>query len=59
MELALYLPDTNIQAGLEIGGVSAGITIDKIDIEKDGVHDKKKRRYFKLKKQNILEKCGF
>ena len=59
MELALYLPDTNIQAGLEIGGVSADITIDKIDIEVDGVPDKTKGRYSNMKKQSILERCGF
>ncbi len=58
-ELSLYLPDTKIQSGLEIGGVSADIVTDKLVIEADGVCDKINSKYSNMKKQSILERCGF
>ena len=58
-EFKLLLPDADIQAGLEIGGVSADITIGNIDIEADGVSDKITPLYSNMKKQSILERCGF
>ncbi len=58
-ELTLLFPDVKIQAGLEIGGVSADIVINKTVIEIDGVEDNKTTRYSNMKKQSILERCGF
>ena len=58
-ELTLLFPDVKIQAGLEIGGVSADIVINKTAIEIDGVEDNKTTRYSNMKKQSILERCGF
>ena len=58
-ELMLNLPDTKIQAGLEIGGVSADIVIDNLAIEIDGVENKITERYSNMKKQSLLERCGF
>lgn len=58
-ELTALLPDKKIQSGLEIGGVSADIVIDGLVIEIDGVEDKVSRRYSNMKKQSVLERCGF
>lgn len=58
-ELTALLPDKKIQAGLEIGGVNADLIIDNLVIELDGVEDKAVSRYSDMKKQAILERCGF
>jgi hypothetical protein len=48
-----------IMAGIEMGSVSADIIIDKTVIEIDGVEDEIKCRYNDMKKQAIMERCGF
>ncbi|MCD8024448.1 MAG: AAA domain-containing protein [Candidatus Gastranaerophilales bacterium] len=58
-ELLLKIPDVKIQAGLEIGGVSADIVINNLVIELDGAEDEPKNRCSNTKKQAILERCGF
>lgn len=58
-ELTALFPDKKIQAGLEIGGVNADLIIDNLVIELDGVEDKAVSRYSDMKKQAILERCGF
>jgi hypothetical protein len=46
-------------AGVECGGVSADILINKTVIECDGVLDEIKSRFTNTKKQAILERCGY
>lgn len=58
-ELTLLYPDKKIQAGLEIGGVVADITIDDFALEIDGVADNISSRYSNMKKQALLERSGF
>ena len=58
-ELTVLYPDKKIQAGLEIGGVCADITIDNIALEIDGIEDNVPCRYSNMKKQALLERCGF
>ncbi len=59
-QLALLLNDEyKISAGLEIGGVSADIVIDNLVVEIDGVVDNKISHIKNMKKQSILERCGF
>ena len=50
----------NVQAGVEIASLSADLVVDnKLIIEVDGVEDNRKSRISNMKKQAILERCGF
>ena len=51
----------NVQAGVEIAGLSADLIVDdKFIIEIDGVEDNKKLHHMSnMKKQAILERCGY
>lgn len=50
----------NVQAGVEIASLSADLVVDnKLIIEVDGVEDNVKSRISNMKKQAILERCGF
>ena len=42
-----------------MGSVSADILIDKTVVEIDGVEDNIKPKYNDMKKQAIIERCGF
>lgn len=49
-----------VQAGVDIAGLSADLLVDKkFVIEIDGVEDKFHDRVSNMKKQAILERCGF
>ena len=49
-----------VQAGAEIAGLSADLLVDdKIVIEVDGMEDKISSTMPSMKKQSILERCGF
>lgn len=48
-----------LAAGVEMGSVSADIVINKTVIEIDGVIDNIKTRYNDMKKQAIMERCGY
>ncbi len=51
----------DVQAGVEIAGLSADLLVDnKFVVEVDGVEDSKKLYHMtNMKKQAILERCGF
>lgn len=50
----------NVQAGVDIAGLSADLLVDdKFVIEIDGVEDNFSDRVSNMKKQSILERCGF
>lgn len=53
--------DHKVQAGAEIAGLSADLVVDdKFIVEIDGVEDGKKSHHISnMKKQAILERCGF
>lgn len=52
--------DHEVKAGVEIAGLSADLLVDnKYIIEVDGVEDNKKSSVSNMKKQSILERCGF
>ena len=53
--------DHRVQAGAEIAGLSADLVVDdKFIIEVDGVEDNKKLHHMSnMKKQAILERCGY
>ena len=51
--------ENKIMAGIEMGSVSADIVIDKTVVEIDGVEDEIKCKYNDMKKQAIMERCGF
>lgn len=52
--------DHKVVAGVEIAGLSADLLVDdKFIVEVDGVEDNKKSHISKMKKQSILERCGF
>lgn len=52
--------DHKVVAGAEIAGLSADLLVDdKFIVEVDGVEDNKKSHISKMKKQSILERCGF
>lgn len=55
-EIALNSP---VFAGVEVGGVVADIIVDKLVIECDGMKDNERSRVSNMKKQSILERCGF
>ena len=48
-----------ILSGVEMGSVSADIVVDKVVVEIDGVVDEIKPRYNDMKKQAIMERCGY
>lgn len=49
-----------VKAGVDIAGLSADLLVDnKIIVEVDGVEDKTTQRISNMKKQSILERCGF
>lgn len=49
-----------VKAGIEIAGLSADLLVDdKFVIEVDGVEDNMKQSVSNMKKQAILERCGF
>ena len=50
----------DVKAGVDIAGLSADLLVDdKFIIEVDGVEDKIPLRMSNMKKQSILERCGF
>ena len=50
----------DVQAGVELGGVNADLVVNnKFVIECDGVQDNVKTKIKNMKKQAILERCGF
>ena len=42
-----------------MGSVSADIVIDRVVVEIDGVVDEVKPKYNDMKKQAIIERCGY
>ena len=49
-----------VKAGVDIAGLSADLLVDdKFIIEVDGVEDNVPQRISNMKKQSILERCGF
>lgn len=49
-----------VKAGVEIAGLSADLLVDdKLVIEVDGVEDNMKQQVSNMKKQAIIERCGF
>ncbi len=48
-----------VRAGIECGGVNIDILINKLAIECDGVEDSTRSRISNMKKQAIIERCGF
>ena len=50
----------DVKAGVDIAGLSADLLVDdKLIVEVDGVEDKTPLRMSNMKKQSILERCGF
>ena len=50
----------NVKAGVNIAGLSADLLVDdKFVVEVDGVEDKEYMRMSNMKKQSIIERCGF
>ena len=50
----------DVKAGVNIAGLDADLLVDeKFIIEVDGVEDNKTQRISNMKKQSILERCGF
>lgn len=50
----------SVKAGVDIAGLSADLLVDdKFIIEVDGVEDNEPQRISNMKKQSILERCGF
>ena len=49
-----------VKAGVDIAGLSADLLIDdKFIVEVDGLEDNEPQRVSNMKKQSILERCGF
>lgn len=57
--LELKKAEPAAKAGVECGGVSMDILLKNLVVECDGVEDKVRCRYSNMKKQAILERCGF
>lgn len=57
--LELKKLETSAKAGVECGGVSIDILLNKLAVECDGMEDKTSSRYTNTKKQTIIERCGF
>ena len=51
--------EEKIMAGIEMGSVNADIVINKTVIEIDGVEDNIKCKFNDMKKQAIMERCGY
>ena len=51
--------ENKIKAGVLMGSVSADIVVDKTVVEIDGVQDNVSSKYNNMKKQAIMERCGF
>ena len=61
-EVASTLRDTgyDVRAGVEIGGVNADLVVNnKFVIEWDGLKDNVKTNIKNMKKQAVIERCGF
>ena len=58
-ELKNEFPSFEIKSGIEMGSVSADIVINKTVIEIDGVEDNIECKYHDMKKQALIERCGF
>ena len=62
-ELINEFPNLNkegkILAGVEMGSINADIIINNTVVEVDGVEDSIKCRYNDMKKQAIIERCGY
>ncbi len=48
-----------IKAGVEMASISADILIDNLVVEIDGVEDENPPKYNDMKKQALIERCGF
>ena len=51
--------ENKIKAGVNMGSVSADIVIDKLVVEIDGVEDNTECKFNDIKKQALIERCGF
>jgi len=51
--------ENKIMAGVDMGSVNADIVVDKTVIEVDGVEDNIQEKYNAMKKQSIIERCGY
>ena len=58
-EFSVLDKEGKIYAGVNVGSVSADIVIDKTVVEIDGVEDNIECRYDDMKKQAIMERCGY
>ena len=58
-EFPSFDKENKIKAGVEMGSVSADIVINKTVIEIDGVQDSIQSKFNDMKKQAIMERCGF
>ena len=61
-EIASHLRELghNVKAGVNIAGLSADLLVDdKFVVEVDGVEDNENMRMSNMKKQSIIERCGF
>lgn len=58
-EFPSFDKENKIKAGVLMGSVSADIVIDKTVIEIDGVQDSILSKFNDMKKQAIMERCGF
>ena len=61
-EIAQHMRDMGhtVNAGVDIAGLSADLLVDdKFIVEVDGVEDNEPQRISNMKKQAILERCGF
>ena len=51
--------ENKIFAGVNMGSISADIVIDKTVVEIDGVEDNIECKFNDMKKQSIIERCGY
>ena len=58
-EFATLAQENKIFAGVNMGSVSADILIGKVVVEIDGVEDNVSCKYNDMKKQAIIERCGY
>ena len=58
-EFPSFDKENKIKAGVLMGSVSADIVIDKTVVEIDGVQDNVSCKFNDMKKQAIMERCGF
>lgn len=57
--LELRKLEPSVRAGIECGGVNMDLVLGKLVVECDGVEDSVKSRVNNMKKQAIIERCGF